>query len=78
MWNETLEPLAAAGRRAIAVDLPGYGDAGLDSSRGHAPWEDVLATLDHLGIEEAVLVGVSAGGGIALRVAALPGAAGRL
>lgn len=71
MWNETLEALAAAGRRAIAVDLPGYGDAGLDASQPYAPWEDVLATLDSLGIEQAALVGVSAGGGIALRLAAV-------
>lgn len=71
MWNETLEELAASGQRAIAVDLPGYGDAGLDASRPYAPWEDVLATLDNLGIEQAALVGVSAGGGIALRLAAV-------
>jgi pimeloyl-ACP methyl ester carboxylesterase len=70
MWNETLEVLAAAGQHAIAVDLPGYGDAGLDASRPYAPWEDVLATLDNLGIEQAALVGVSAGGGVGLRLAA--------
>lgn len=69
MWNETLEALAPAGYRAIAVDLPGYGDAGLDASRPYAPWEDGLATLDSLRIEHAVLVGVSAGGGIAVRLA---------
>lgn len=71
MWTETLEALAAASHRAIAVDLPGYGDAGLDASRPYAPWEDVLGTLDNLGIEQAALVGVSAGGGIALRLAAV-------
>lgn len=71
MWNETMEALAAADRRAIAVDLPGYGDAALDASRPHAPWEDVLATLDELGVEQAALVGVSAGGGVALRLAAV-------
>jgi pimeloyl-ACP methyl ester carboxylesterase len=71
MWNETLEALAAVGRRAIAVDLPGYGDAGLDASSPYAPWEDVLATLDNLGVEQAALVGVSAGGGIGLRLAAV-------
>jgi 3-oxoadipate enol-lactonase len=70
MWNETLEVLAAAGQHAIAVDLPGYGDAGLDASRPYAPWEDVLATLDNLSIEQAALVGVSAGGGVGLRLAA--------
>jgi len=34
-------------------------------------WEDVLATLDNLGIEQAALVGVSAGGGVGLRLAAV-------
>ena len=71
MWDETLEALAAAGRRVVSVDLPGYGNAGLDASRVYAPWEDVLGTLDDLGIVQAALVGVSAGGGVALRVAAV-------
>lgn len=71
MWNETLDALAVAGYRAVAVDLPSYGDAGLDASRLYAPWVDVLATLDSLNIQESVLVGVSAGGAVALQVAAV-------
>jgi pimeloyl-ACP methyl ester carboxylesterase len=36
-----------------------------------AHWEDVIATMDALGIERADLVGSSFGGAVALRVAAL-------
>ncbi len=48
MWTEHLEPLAAAGRRAVAVDLPGFGDAPLRPGL-QAPWLDVLETMDALG-----------------------------
>jgi pimeloyl-ACP methyl ester carboxylesterase len=69
MWSELLEPLAAAGYRAIAVDLPGFGEA-VPPGPQIAPWTDVLETLDALAIEAAVLVGNSFGAGIALRAAA--------
>jgi pimeloyl-ACP methyl ester carboxylesterase len=70
MWDEHLEPLAAAGHRIVAVDLPGFGDA--VSERGPvAHWEDVLGTMDALEIENASLVGNSFGGAVALRVAAV-------
>lgn len=70
MWDEHLEPLAASGRRVVAVDLPGFGEAVVE--RGPvAHWEDVVATMDALGIGEAALVGNSFGAAIALRVAAL-------
>jgi pimeloyl-ACP methyl ester carboxylesterase len=70
MWDEHLEPLAAAGSRVVAVDLPGFGEAALE----HGPvahWEDVVETMDALGIERAALVGSSFGAAVALRVAAL-------
>jgi pimeloyl-ACP methyl ester carboxylesterase len=70
MWDEHLEPLAAAGHRVIAVDLPGFGDAASEREPV-AHWEDVLETMDALGIERAALVGNSFGGAVALRVAAL-------
>jgi 3-oxoadipate enol-lactonase len=70
MWAGHLEPLAAAGHRVVAVDLPGFGEAVVgDGPVAH--WEDVLETMDALGIGEAALVGNSFGAQVALRVAAL-------
>ena len=68
MWDEHLPQLAAAGLRAVAVDLPGFGDAPVAAGE-QAPWLDVLATMDALAIDSATLVGSSFGGAVALRVA---------
>jgi 3-oxoadipate enol-lactonase len=70
MWDEHLEPLAAVGHRVVAVDLPGFGEAAA-GPRPVAHWEDVVETMDALGIERASIVGNSFGGAVALRVAAL-------
>lgn len=64
--------LAAAGRFVVAVDLRGHGE-----SDRRPPWntdtlvQDVLDTLDGLGIERATFIGHSFGGRVA---AALAGA----
>lgn len=68
MWRVQLEPLAAAGYRAIAPDLPGFGEAHVPPGP-QAPWNDVLETMEALGVERAALVGNSFGGAVALRVA---------
>jgi pimeloyl-ACP methyl ester carboxylesterase len=68
MWAAHLPPLAAAGYRVIAPDLPGFGESP-EGAGPLAPWEDVLGLLDALGIAEAVLVGDSFGAAVALRVA---------
>jgi pimeloyl-ACP methyl ester carboxylesterase len=68
MWSEHLEPLAEAGYRAVAVDLPGFGEARVTPGE-QAPWTDVLRTMDELSIERAALVGNSFGGAVALRTA---------
>jgi pimeloyl-ACP methyl ester carboxylesterase len=70
MWEEHLEPLAAAGRRVVAVDLPGFGEA-VSTREPVAHWEDVLETMDELGIEKAAIAGSSFGAAVALRLAAL-------
>jgi pimeloyl-ACP methyl ester carboxylesterase len=68
MWDDLLPALAAAGHRAIAVDLPGFGDA---SDPACAPHTAVLDTMDALEVERAALIGNSFGGAVALRVAAV-------
>jgi 3-oxoadipate enol-lactonase len=70
MWDEHLEPLAAAGHRVVAVDLPGFGEA-VSMREPVAHWEDVVETMNALEIAHASLVGNSFGGAVALRVAAL-------
>src|SRR3954470_10385533 len=68
MWSAQLRPLPDAGLRAIAVDLPGFGAAPV-APGPQAPWNDVLETLNELGLERAALVGNSFGAAVALRVA---------
>jgi pimeloyl-ACP methyl ester carboxylesterase len=68
MWRQHLEPLAAAGYRAVAVDLPGFGE--MPERAGSTPWDLVIQTVDGLELERAALVGNSWGGGVALRSAA--------
>jgi pimeloyl-ACP methyl ester carboxylesterase len=67
MWAEHLVPIAAAGYRVIAMDLPGFGEAPVAPQ--DAPWNDVVEALDALAVERCVLVGNSFGGAVALRVA---------
>ncbi|CAM5261432.1 alpha/beta hydrolase [Streptomyces xanthochromogenes] len=69
MWGAHLSLLAAAGVRAIALDLPGHGDADVPEDREVAPWTDVLDTLDHLGADRFVLAGNSLGALVALQTA---------
>jgi pimeloyl-ACP methyl ester carboxylesterase len=68
MWAEHLQPLAEAGYRVVAVDLPGFGEAPVPPGE-QAAWLDVVRTMDDLSIEHAALVGNSFGGAVALRMA---------
>lgn len=70
MWAEHLAPLAEAGYRVLAPDLPGFGEAAV-AAGPQAPWADVAETMEAAGVERAALVGVSFGAAVALRVAAL-------
>src|SRR4051812_22730941 len=67
MWEDESAILVAAGYRAVAVDLPGYGDAPVPAP--DAPWRDVLETMDALHLDRATVVGNSFGGMVALRIA---------
>jgi pimeloyl-ACP methyl ester carboxylesterase len=67
----TLSALARAGRRAIAIDLPGFGDSTKPLLAAYdAPYfaRAVRALLDALGVERADIVGNSMGGRVALEV----------
>ena len=66
--------LALKGNRVVLLDLPGHGLSArpqrasyhrMDTYAGH-----VVALLDHLGIDQAVVGGVSLGGNVSLLVAA--------
>jgi pimeloyl-ACP methyl ester carboxylesterase len=72
-WRHQLPALAAAGRRAVAVDLRGYGDSD-KPPRGYDPWTlsgDVAGLVRALGERQADLVGHDWGGILSWCTAAL-------
>jgi len=68
MWQPQLKALAAAGYRALAPDLPGFGESppleGTVSMRRYA--EELVRLLDRLEIGEAMVGGMSMGGYVLL------------
>jgi pimeloyl-ACP methyl ester carboxylesterase len=71
-WEPLLAPLAAAGFRAVSVDMPGWGKSPSPPSgklTTDGAIEVVVALLEALGADKATLMGKSWGGGVALRVA---------
>jgi pimeloyl-ACP methyl ester carboxylesterase len=64
MWLPQAETLAKAGCRVITPDLRGLGESGLASGTvsmdSYA--DDMVALMDHLGIDKAVVGGMSMGG----------------
>lgn len=69
-WRPVLQRLAAAGRRALAVDMPGFGRAGARAPGRLVEQFDTFADalLDEVG--PAVLMGNSLGAATAVRAAA--------
>ncbi len=70
-WRSVMEPLAG-GHQVVAIDFPGFGYSSRDATLplGHDDQADRVArVMDSLGLEHAVVVGHSMGGGIAQRLA---------
>ena len=69
-WMFT-QPVLAAGRRAVALDLPGHGGSAKEVGAGDAEslTDAVEGALTALGVEQVHLVGHSMGGAIAALVA---------
>ncbi|MFE2955422.1 alpha/beta fold hydrolase [Nocardia tengchongensis] len=65
MWHHQLDAVAAAGYRALAPDLRGYGrteaPANPEAYTNAAVIGDLLALLDDIGAEKAVFVGLDFG-----------------
>lgn len=69
-WEPLIRPLADAGFWAVSVDMPGWGRSVLrQPEKSVSPETVVLLMLNSLGVETAVLMGKSWGGGIVLEVA---------
>lgn len=66
MWRHQLSAVPD-GFRFVSLDLRGCGQSDLPDEP-FSNHEDVLAVMDHLGIETAVVVGCSMGGGTAIDV----------
>lgn len=75
-YSEEIFPLLLAGARAgyrvVTFDGPGQGGALEDHGLALiAAWErPVAAVLDHFGLDDVTLIGISLGGGLAVRAAA--------
>jgi pimeloyl-ACP methyl ester carboxylesterase len=69
-WRQLADQLPAD-LRVVALDRPGYGANRLAAGGFVVNAHAVVAELDARGIERAVLIGHSYGGGVALSVAAL-------
>ncbi|MEU9981831.1 alpha/beta fold hydrolase [Streptomyces sp. NPDC050856] len=68
LWDPQAAALTAAGHRVVVPDLRGYGDSEVVPGRTTLDRfaDDTAALLDHLGVERAVVGGVSMGGQIAM------------
>ncbi|MFD3513146.1 alpha/beta fold hydrolase [Streptomyces sp. NPDC058657] len=68
LWAPQAEALSEAGYRVITPDLRGYGGSSVTPGKVFLAdfADDLAALLDHLGIERAVVGGVSMGGQITM------------
>jgi 3-oxoadipate enol-lactonase len=63
-WDATLPLVEAAGFRVLAWDMRGHGLSRPARFDFNAAWADLLALLDNLGVQQAILVGHSMGGNL--------------
>src|SRR5262245_59152076 len=66
LWRETLAATAAAGFRAVAMDLPPFGYSARPAPGGYVRHDQarrIIGVLDALDVRQATLVGHSFGGG---------------
>jgi len=72
VWSSVLLPLARAGFRVLAPDLPGYGYSEKPADAQYTIAEQahaMIGLMDRLGIEKAIIAGASYGGAIAATMA---------
>ncbi|MFW5905018.1 MAG: alpha/beta fold hydrolase, partial [bacterium] len=71
VFGDTMERLTEAGFRAIAIDRLGYGRSSKPVMQYnlHIPARNTRRLLDHLGVDQAAIVGHSMGGMVASRFA---------
>ena len=72
LWRSTLDTVGQAGFRAIAIDLPPFGFSDRPSNARYGSADQaarIIGVLDALGIQRAIFVGHSFGGGPTLEAA---------
>jgi pimeloyl-ACP methyl ester carboxylesterase len=66
MWDDQFE-VFSENHQVIRYDVRGHGRSAQPGSEPYSNVDDLKALLDHLGIDKANVLGLSMGGGIALR-----------
>lgn len=72
MWRSQVQALSEAGFRVVVPDLRGFGESESGTETGSTDLlaDDLISLLDHLGIEKAVVGGMSMGGYVMLNLLA--------
>ncbi len=70
VWDDWKEDILEEGYRLILIDLPGFGASEVPLYRMEEMATAVLAVADHAKLKQAVIIGHSMGGYVALAVAA--------
>ena len=66
MWDDQI-PVLRQAATVIRYDVRGFGRSSRADDVPYTHWDDLWRLLDELGVQAAVLVGLSMGGGIALK-----------